>query len=129
MTDEAPYDKILERARELAAQKRLSGDVPPDLSGMLDRVFLEVAPPGAPARGDGFEALVDVLSRYKFRPEVFVEPPIDGRSRFTFVIKRLLKPIAAWQMRHLTDQLNAYHAALIDLLQEVIKRVEADKES
>jgi hypothetical protein len=38
------------------------------------------------------------------------------------MVKRAIQPLAVWQLRHLTDQLNAYHLAETELLREVVRR-------
>lgn len=116
------YEELIERARALADEKRALGDVPGNVTEALDRLFIEVAPPGARIEGEGLEALVEMLSRYSFDPNVPVSsarPRLGGAMR---LVKRALRPIAAWQLRHLTDQLNAYQAAHIEVLRALVHR-------
>lgn len=114
------YQAVLERARRAAAQKRASGEVPDGTGAALDRLFLEVAPGGARAAGDGLEAAVEMLGRYRFDPAVPVQSPPGWRGRLTGLVKHALQPVTAWQLRHLTDQLNAYHLAEIELLRRLV---------
>jgi hypothetical protein len=122
--DTDTYEDLLERARELAAAKRASGEVPPNTSEALDRLFLEVAPPGAGAEGDGLDALVEMMARYTFDPVVPVESTRPGLGAVMRLVKRGLRPIATWQLHHLTDQLNAYAAAQAEVLRAILRYAE-----
>lgn len=116
-----PYEALLERARRLAAEKRARGEIPEETGGALDRLFLEVAPPGARAEGEGLEALVDMLSRYTFDAHVPAESSRPGVGPLIALVKRLLRPVAAWQVRHLVDQINAFHAAEMEVLRALVR--------
>jgi hypothetical protein len=122
--DPGPYEDLLERARELAAAKRAAGTVPPNTAEALDRLFLEVAPPGAGAEGDGLDALVEMMARYTFDPVVPVESTRPGLGAVMRLVKRGLRPITVWQLRYLTDQLNAYAAAQAEVLRAVLRHAE-----
>jgi hypothetical protein len=122
--DPGLYEDLLERARELAAAKRAAGVVPPNTAEALDRLFLEVAPPGAGAEGDGLDALVEMMARYTFDPVVPVESTRPGLGAIMRLVKRVLRPITVWQLRHLTDQLNAYAAAQAEVLRAVLRHAE-----
>lgn len=115
------YDDLLEKARALAAEKRARGEIPDNTTEALDRLFLEVAPPGARSEGEGLDALVEMLARYHFDPAVPVESTRPGLGPILRILKRILRPITAWQLRHLTDQLNAYHAAQIEILRALVR--------
>jgi hypothetical protein len=39
--------------------------------------------------------------------------------------KRALRPVTVWTLRHLTDQLNAYHLAETELLRAIVQTREA----
>jgi hypothetical protein len=121
-----PYADIVERARVLAAEKRARGDIPPNTSEALDRLFLEIAPPGARSEGEGLDALVEMLSRYSFDPAIPIDSSRPGLAPVMRVVKRLLRPLAAWQLRYLTDQLNAYHAAQNQVLRALLRGAEGD---
>ncbi|HEU5001814.1 MAG TPA: hypothetical protein VFW71_03420 [Actinomycetota bacterium] len=114
------YEAVVERARRAAAAKRASGEVPDGTGAALDRLFGEVAPGGARMSGDGLEAVVEMLGRYHFDPAIPVQSPPGWRGRLTGLVKQALQPITAWQLRHLTDQLNAYHLAEIELLRRLV---------
>lgn len=118
------YEDLLERARELAAAKRAEGLVPPNTAEALDRLFLEVAPPGAGAEGDGLDALVEMMARYTFDPVVPVASTRPGLGMVMRLVKRGLRPITVWQLRYLTDQLNAYAAAQAEVLRAVLRHAE-----
>ena len=118
------YEDLLERARELAETKRAAGEVPPGTADALDRLFLEVAPPGAGAEGDGLDALVEMMARYTFDPVVAVESTRPGLGAVMRLVKRGLRPITVWQLRHLTDQLNAYAAAQAEVLRAILRHAE-----
>jgi hypothetical protein len=122
--DGGVYEDLLERARELATAKRAEGLVPPNTAEALDRLFLEVAPPGAGAEGDGLDALVEMMARYTFDPVVPVESTRPGLGAVMRLVKRALKPITVWQLRYLTDQLNAYAAAQAEVLRAVLRHAE-----
>lgn len=117
-----PYEALLERARSLAAERRARGELPENTSEALDRLFLEVAPPGARAEGEGLEALVEMLARYSFDPNVPVESTRAGLAGAIRILKRLVRPLAVWQLRHVTDQLNAYRAAEIEVLRALVRQ-------
>ncbi|MGH2706057.1 MAG: hypothetical protein ACRDJ4_13490 [Actinomycetota bacterium] len=118
---EDPYADVVERARVLAAEKRARGEIPPNTSEVLDRLFLEIAPPGARSEGEGLEALVEMLSRYSFDPAIPIDSSRPGLAPVMRAVKRLLRPLAAWQLRYLTDQLNAYHAAQNQVLRALLR--------
>jgi hypothetical protein len=118
------YEDLLERARELAAAKRAEGLVPPNTAEALDRLFLEVAPPGAGAEGDGLDALVEMMARYTFDPVVPVESTRPGLGMVMRLVKRVLRPITVWQLRYVTDQLNAYAAAQAEVLRAILRHAE-----
>jgi hypothetical protein len=121
------YPGLLQRARTLAAEKRASGEIPEGVTGALDRLFLEVAPPGARVEGEGLAAALEMLARYRFNPEVEAD---TRRVRFGPVVrlvKRGLRPIVAWQLRHLTDQLNAYHAAEVEVLRTIVEALSREE--
>jgi hypothetical protein len=122
--DDDGYEDLLERARELAAAKRAAGEVPSNTSEALDRLFLEVAPPGAGAEGDGLDALVEMMARYTFDPVVPVESSRPGLAAVVRLVKRGLRPITTWQLHHLTDQLNAYAAAQAEVLRAILRYAE-----
>ena len=52
-----------------------------------------------------------MLGRYTFDPVVRVQSGAGARGRLVSFVKRAIQPLAVWQLRHLTDQLNAYHLA------------------
>ncbi|MBW3590007.1 MAG: hypothetical protein KY429_11370 [Actinobacteria bacterium] len=118
------YREILERARRLAEEKRARGEVPENTNEALDRLFLSVAPPGARAEGEGLGALVEMLARYDFDPSPRVESTRPGLGWLMRVVKKVLRPITAWQLRHVTDQLNAYHSAQMEILRAVVQKLE-----
>lgn len=120
---EEGFDEILARARAAAALKRLSGEIPDGTASALDRLFLEVAPGGARPAGEGLEAVVDMLGRYRFDPAIAVagQPAPGFRGKAAGLVKRALQPVTSWQLRHLTDQLNAYHLAETELLRAVVQ--------
>lgn len=126
MTDAAAspmdYEAFLQQARAAAARKRLSGEVPEGTGAALDRLFVEVAPAGARAGGQGLEAVLEMLGRYRFDPSVSVGAAPGVRGRAAGMLKRALQPVTSWQLRHLTDQLNAYHQAEIDLLRALVEQ-------
>lgn len=113
-----PYSEIVERARALAASKRASGEIPEGTTEALDKLFIEIAPPGARVEDDSLEALIEVLGRYQFDPNIQVDAGRGGLVRF---VKRILRPITAWQLRHLTDQMNAYTAAQTEILRALVR--------
>ena len=121
MTSE--YEEILGRARAAAAAKRLSGEIPDGTGVALDRLFLSVAPPGARPEGEGLAAAVEMLGRFRFDPSIAVagQPGPGLRGKASRLAKRALQPVTAWQLRHLTDQLNAYHLAETELLRAVVE--------
>lgn len=120
-----PYADVVERARAAAAAKRLAGEVPEGTGAALDRLFLEVAPGGARPEGGGLEAVVDMLGRYRFDPSISVDAGPGLRGRVAGIVKRGLQPVTVWTLRHLTDQLNAYHLAETELLRAIVAAHEA----
>lgn len=120
---EPVYEAIVARARAAAAAKRASGEVPEGTNEALDRLFVEVAPAGARPAGGGLEDVVEMLARYRFDPAIPVPPPGERgiRGKVAGVVKRAAQPLATWQLRHLTDQLNAYHLAEAELLRSLVE--------
>ena len=112
-----PEDDLMERARKLAAERVSSTADPDEVSRTLDDAFLAVAPAGA--RISDAEDAYETLLGWRFDPEV---PIGGGRARFGMLIrlmKRLLRPLATWQLRHVTDQLNAYAAVQAEVLKKL----------
>jgi hypothetical protein len=121
------YEEVVERARAAAAAKRLSGEVPEGTGAALDRLFLEVAPGGARPEGEGLEALVDMLGRYRYDPSIAVASGPGLRGAVAGLAKRALRPVTVWSLRHLTDQLNAYHLAETELLRAIVQTCAAER--
>ena len=121
MGESDAYEQVVERARAAAAAKRLSGEVPEGTGAALDRLFLEAAPPGARPDGEGLEAVAAMLGRYRFDPAVSVESGPGLRGSAARLAKRALRPVTVWALRHLTDQLNAYHQAESELLRSIVE--------
>jgi hypothetical protein len=119
----------VERARAAAAAKRLSGEVPEGTGAALDRLFLDVAPGGARPAGQGLEAVVDMLGRYRYDPSIPVAPGPGMRGRVGALAKRAMRPVTVWTLRHLTDQLNAYHLAETELLRALVQTHEATSDA
>src|SRR5258708_19870325 len=82
VSGEGGYEEVVERARAAATAKRISGEVPEGTGAALDRLFLEVAPGGARPEGEGLEALVDMLARYRYDPAIALSsgPGLRGRA-------------------------------------------------
>ncbi|MEA2590965.1 MAG: hypothetical protein QOD62_796 [Actinomycetota bacterium] len=120
------YEEVVERARAAAAAKRLSGEVPEGTGAALDRLFLEVAPGGARPEGEGLEAVVDMLGRYRYDPSIALASAPGLRGMVAGLAKRALRPVTVWTLRHLTDQLNAYHLAETELLRAIVQTREAE---
>lgn len=115
------YREVVERARAAAAAKRLSGEVPQGTGAALDRLFLEVAPGGARPEGTGLEAVVDMLGRYRYDPSISVASGPGMRGKVAGLAKKALRPVTVWTLRHLTDQLNAYHLAETEMLRQLVQ--------
>ena len=128
MSHGASYEDVVARARAAAAAKRISGEVPVGTGAALDRLFLEVAPGGARPEGEGLEALVDMLARYRYDPAISVASGPGARGRVAGLVKRALRPVTVWTLRHLTDQLNAYHLAETELLRAILQTRKAESE-
>jgi hypothetical protein len=120
------YEEVVERARAAATAKRLSGEVPEGTGAALDRLFLEVAPGGARPEGEGLEAVVDMLGRYRYDPAIAVSSGPGLRGMVAGLAKRALRPVTVWTLRHLTDQLNAYHVAETELLRAIVQTREGE---
>ena len=116
----------MERARAAATAKRLSGEVPEGTGAALDRLFLEVAPGGARPEGEGLEAVVDMLGRYRYDPAIALSSGPGLRGMVAGLAKRALRPVTVWTLRHLTDQLNAYHLAETELLRAIVQSREGE---
>ena len=124
----ASYEEVVARARAAAAAKRISGEVPEGTGAALDRLFLEVAPGGARPEGEGLEALVDMLARYRYDPSIAIGSGPGVRGTVARLAKRTLRPLTTWTLRHLTDQLNAYHLAETELLRAIVQTRKAQSE-
>ena len=127
MSHGASYEEVVARARAAAAAKRISGEVPEGTGAALDRLFLEVAPGGARPEGEGLEALVDMLGRYRYDPSIAVASGPGLRGTVAGLAKRALRPVTVWMLRHLTDQLNAYHLAETELLRAIVQTCAAER--
>jgi hypothetical protein len=123
------YEEVVERARAAAAVKRLAGEVPEGTGAALDRLFLEVAPGGARPEGEGLGAVVDMLGRYRYDPSISVASGPGMRGRVSGLAKRAMRPVTVWTLRHLTDQLNAYHLAETELLRLLVQTNETKSEA
>jgi hypothetical protein len=121
VSGEGGYEEVVERARAAATAKRLSGEVPEGTGAALDRLFLEVAPGGARPEGEGLEAVVDMLGRYRYDPAIALSSGPGIRGMVAGLAKRALRPVTVWTLRHLTDQLNAYHLAETELLRAIVQ--------
>ena len=128
MSHGTSYEEVVARARAAAAAKRISGEVPEGTGAALDRLFLEVAPGGARPEGEGLEALVDMLARYRYDPAIAVSSGPGLRGLVAGLAKRALRPVTVWTLRHLTDQLNAYHLAETELLRAIVQTRRAEGE-
>ena len=128
MSHAGSYEDVVARARAAAAAKRISGEVPEGTGAALDRLFLEVAPGGARPEGEGLEALVDMLARYRYDPAIALASGPGVRGRVAGLAKRALRPVTVWTLRHLTDQLNAYHLAEMELLRAIVQTRNAQGE-
>jgi hypothetical protein len=122
------YEEVVERARAAATAKRLSGEVPEGTGAALDRLFLEVAPGGARPESEGLEAVVDMLGRYRYDPAIALSSGPGLRGMVAGLAKRALRPVTVWTLRHLTDQLNAYHLAETELLRAIVQTRKAESE-
>ncbi len=114
-----PPAEVRRAAEELLQPLLSSGEIGPDTSEDLDRSFEEIAPPGA--RVSGSLGMVETLIHWRFDPEI---PTAATRARFgrtVRLVKRFLKPLTTWQLRHLTDQLNAYAAMQAEVLKELME--------
>src|SRR5947209_10014223 len=124
----ASYEEFVVRARAAAAAKLISGEVPECTGAALGRLFLEVAPGGARPEGEGLEALVDMLARYRYDPAIAVSSGPGLRGLVAGLAKRALRPVTVWTLRHLTDQLNAYHLAETELLRAIVQTRKTESE-
>src|SRR4030081_1903629 len=120
------YEEVVERARAAATVKRLSGEVPEGTGAALDRLFLEVAPGGARPEGEGLETLGDMLGRFRYDPAIAVTSGPGIRGMVAGLAKRALRPLTVWTLRHLTDQMNAYHLAETELLRAIVETRERE---
>src|ERR1700704_3067431 len=110
------YEEVVERARAAARAKRLSGGGPEGTGAALDRIFLEVAPGGARPEGEGLEAVVDMLGRYRYDPAIALSSGPGLRGMVAGLAKRALRPgrarrarrrFTVWPRPPLPDQLTA----------------------
>lgn len=124
-----PYEDLLARARTLAAEKRARGEIPENTTEALDRLFTEVAPPGARAEADSLEALVEVLAHYSFDTNIPIDSNRRGAGWAVRLVKRALRPLVAWQIRHISDQLNAYSAAHSEVLRALVQGIKERESS
>jgi len=122
-----PYEELMDRARKLAQEKRARGEVPEKTNEILDALFIEIAPPGARIQDDSLDALLEMLSRYTFDPNAPLESTRPGFGRIIGLVKRLVRPLTSWQIRHLTNQLNAYQAAQLEIIRSLVKAIDKPK--
>lgn len=99
-----------------------SDRIPGTVNEDLDAMFASVAPPGA--AGTEVQDLFQTLLSFRFSPEIPIEASRDRFSRSARFVKKVLRPVTSWQLRHLTDQLNAYSA----LQAEILRRIQMERE-
>jgi hypothetical protein len=107
--------EALQRARDLLERE----GVPAELAQELDADWRAVAP-SAPPRGDGIEQLLEVLSRYTISPRVRVHSTRPRLGWVVRLVKRVLGPVQVVLLRHVTDQINAFHVAETEILRELV---------
>lgn len=118
-------ESVFQAKQEAAARAKL-GEIPSDLTERLDAQFQSVAPRGASSM-DEVESLVEALLAWQFIPEV---PRTSTRTRGAWaarLAKRFLAPLTTWQLRHLTDQMNAYSAVQAEVLRAILRRADDGK--
>ena len=126
---EQEFQDLLQKARLLAAEKRSKGEVPENTNEVLDSLFMEVAPPGARTQDDSLDALLEMLSRYTFDPNAPLESSRPGLGRLITVVKRVMRPLTSWQIRHVTNQMNAYQAAQLEIIRALVKATQRESGS
>jgi len=103
-----------------------SPDKREDLTAWLDSEFEQVAPPGSSSTDD-VASLVESLLSWQFIPDI---PKSSTRTRGAWaarLIKKVLAPLTTWQLRHLTDQMNAYSAVQAEVLRTILRRIQETK--
>ncbi|HVE75758.1 MAG TPA: hypothetical protein VND22_03205 [Actinomycetota bacterium] len=114
-------EAVLQAKQEAAARSK-RGEIPSDLTERLDSQFRNVAPAGSTSM-DEVASLIEALLAWQFVPDI---PRSSTRARGAWAArfaKRVLAPLTTWQLRHLTDQMNAYSALQAEVLRAILRRV------
>jgi hypothetical protein len=122
MTDESTIDHelLLAEIYEEVARRRDDGEIPPDLERDLDRVFAELAPPGA--AGDDGAVLVERVEQAAF---IDVQVQLEGAKPGVLQVKSGLRKLMAWYMHWVTEQVNGFTSAAAGLGRSLHLRVRA----
>jgi hypothetical protein len=70
-----------------------------------------------------------MLGRYRYDPSISVASGPGMRGMVAGLAKRAMRPLTVWTLRHLTDQLNAYHLAETELLRTLVQTRDATSEA
>jgi hypothetical protein len=110
--------RLTSEINEEVRRRRAAGDFPPGLERELDSLFARYAP--ATTGGD-FDEVVERAERTSF---VHADVPTASNQRVLGYVKRLLRPLMAWYMRFVAQQVTAFAGAITRSVRLLGRRVD-----
>ena len=124
--DPIDFTRLTAEINEEVRRRRAAGDFPPGLERELDSLFARYAP--ATAGGD-FDEVLEQAERGSF---VHADVPTASRQPLARIVKRVLRPLMAFYMRFIAQQVTAFAGAItravrllghrVDVLEQVTVR-------
>jgi hypothetical protein len=120
-SDETPLDlhRVMAEINAEVRQRRAAGDFPPGLERELDAMFARYAPA---TTGADFDDVLEAADRTSF---VHADVPILSNHAVLGYAKRALRPMTAWYMRFMAQQVTAFAGAITRAVRLLGRRVDA----
>lgn len=115
---------LLAEIDQEVARRRASGDLPADFERELDLVFARFAP--VHAIGDDFG---QVLERAESSTFIDVLAPTESSLPVVPHVKRVVRKVITWELRHMAQQVTAFANASVRALRLLAERVDALEEA
>jgi hypothetical protein len=122
MDDDAPPLDFARLTAEINAEvrrRRSAGDFPPGLERELDALFARYAPAST---GADFDEVAERAERTSF---VHADVPTESNQAVLGLVKRILRPLMAWYVRFLAQQVTAFAGAITRAVRLLGRRVDA----
>lgn len=120
MSDEVDMDVVLREIEDEVAQRRASGDIPPELERELDVIFARFAPPAF--SGDDLDAVLVAAEQASI---VDVDVPTGSNMPGVAYLKRGLRKLMEWYLRYLAQQVSEMATSWAAALKVLAGRVKA----